>query len=115
MGLLARLPLDGGGAVLLEMADTRQGPVKAGRLTDAIQDLPSTVQQTLRPVTDLAQAALDQLRQAGPDDIEIAFGVDLSAEAGAIITKTAANCHLTVTVTWHRTPANEPDRAAATP
>ncbi len=101
--------------MLLEAAETSQGPVKVGRLGDVIQDLPRTVQEALRPVAGLAQAALDELRQAGPDEVVIAFGVDLSAEAGAVIAKSAAGCHLTVTVTWHRIPAAEPDGVTATP
>ncbi|MEW2558570.1 CU044_2847 family protein [Streptomyces griseorubiginosus] len=99
--------------MLLETTETSPGPVKVGRLGDVIQDLPRTVQETLRPVAGLARAALAQLREAGPDEVVIAFGVDLSAEAGAVIAKTAAGCHLTVTVTWHRTPPTGPDGATA--
>ncbi|MFF4888112.1 CU044_2847 family protein [Streptomyces nigra] len=100
MTVIARLPLEGGGSVLVESHDEADGPLKVGRLHDAVRELPHTVQQALEPVTGLARAALQQLRQAGPDEIAIEFGVDLSSEAGAIIARTEAACHLAVTVTW---------------
>ncbi|MGW0287182.1 CU044_2847 family protein [Streptomyces sp. NPDC002386] len=109
MGVVARLPLEGGGSVLVEGGREPDGPVKVGRLADAVQDLPHTVQQALRPVAGLARAALEQLRQAGPDEVVIEFGVDLAAEAGAVIAKSETGCHLTVTVTWHASAA--PDGA----
>ncbi|MBN0049213.1 hypothetical protein JS756_35145 [Streptomyces actuosus] len=103
MRVLARLPLEDGGSILVEtpeMPEVSDGPVKAGRVGDVIQDLPLTVREKLRPVTDLARTALEQLRQAGPDEVEIEFGVDLAAQAGAVIAKSEVGCHLKVTVAW---------------
>ncbi|MEU0184327.1 CU044_2847 family protein [Streptomyces sp. NPDC006207] len=104
MRSLARLPLEGGGSILFEAPEISDGPVKAGRVSEAIHDLPQTLQEALGPVTDMARAALEQLRKAGPDEVEVEFGVDLSAQAGAVIAKSEASCHLRVTVTWHRAP-----------
>lgn len=97
---LTRIPLEGGGCVLVEGAAGVEGPVKAGRVADAIREVPETLQDALEPVTRAAQAALDQLRKARPDTITVEFGVDLAVEAGAVITKSRANCHLQVTVAW---------------
>ncbi|MGW1958536.1 CU044_2847 family protein [Streptomyces sp. NPDC001920] len=60
--------------------------------------MPETLQGALEPVTRAAQATLDQLRKARPDQITLEFGVDLAFEAGAVITKSQASCHLKVTV-----------------
>ncbi|SEP83493.1 CU044_2847 family protein [Streptomyces radiopugnans] len=101
---LARIPLEDGGTVLFEAppepgAAGAGGPVKAGRIADTVREMPRTLQQTLAPVTDTARAVLEQLRQAGPDEVE--FGVDLSAEAGAVITKGGSSVHLKVRVLWN--------------
>ncbi|MFJ8212085.1 CU044_2847 family protein [Streptomyces sp. NPDC096033] len=40
------------------------------------------------------------MRGARPDAITIEFGVDLAVEAGALITKGRATCHLQVTMSW---------------
>lgn len=98
---IARMPLKGGGSVLIESSvPTADGPVKVGRLNDAIHDLPTNLQTVLGPITETARAVLSQLRKAGPDEVEVEFGVDLATEAGAVITKTAASCHLKVTMLW---------------
>ncbi|MDX3537377.1 CU044_2847 family protein [Streptomyces sp. MB09-01] len=102
MAPLARIPLEGGGCILVEGSAALAGPVQAGRLGNAVHDLPVSLQGALEPVTLAARAALDQLRKAGPDEIAVEFGVDLAVEAGAVITKTQANCHLKVTMTWTR-------------
>lgn len=99
MAPLARIPLEGGGYVLVEAPDTTEG-VRGSRIGDAIHDLPETLQEALGPVTEAARVALEQLRKARPDDITIQFGVDLSVAAGAVIAKTGAGCHLTVTMAW---------------
>ncbi|KMS71420.1 hypothetical protein ACM01_27055 [Streptomyces viridochromogenes] len=100
MAPLTRIPLAGGGCVLVEAPAAVEGPVKAGRVSDAIRDVPGTLQEALEPVTEAARAALDQLRKARPDEITVEFGVDLAFEAGAVITKSQAGCHLKVTVAW---------------
>ncbi|MFF9220775.1 CU044_2847 family protein [Streptomyces viridosporus] len=102
MAPLARIPLGGGGCLLVEAPAGLEGPVKAGRVSDAIHDLPGSLQGTLEPVTAAARTTLDQLRKAGPDEIAVEFGINLAVEAGAVITKSGANCHLKVTMTWKR-------------
>ncbi|QXE37489.1 hypothetical protein KQY30_27950 [Streptomyces sp. GMY02] len=102
MGDLVRMPLEGGGSVLFEAAasSAAQGPVKVARPADVVRDLPRSLLASLAPVRETARSVLDQLRQAGPDEVEIEFGVDLSAEAGAVITKTQGAFHLKVRVLW---------------
>lgn len=85
------------------------GPVKAGRIGDAIHELPVSLQTALEPVTDLARTVLDRLRKAGPAEVEVEFGVDLAVEAGVVITKSTADCHLTVKMMWRNDNADRPD------
>ncbi|MFF0000090.1 CU044_2847 family protein, partial [Streptomyces avermitilis] len=99
---LARLPLEGGGCVLVETSPASGGPVKAGRVSEAVQDLPGSLQAALVPISAAAHAAVEQLRKAGPQEIAVEFGVDLAVEAGAVITRAGAQAHLHVTVRWVR-------------
>ncbi|WP_406180411.1 CU044_2847 family protein [Streptomyces sp. NBC_01006] len=109
MAPLARIQLDGGGSLLIEAPAGLEGPVKAGRIGEAIHELPETLQEALVPVTEAARVTLEQLRKARPDQIAVGFGVDLSVEAGAVITKTGAQCHLNVTMTRTRKDPDPPD------
>ncbi|GAA0517839.1 hypothetical protein Ade02nite_77240 [Paractinoplanes deccanensis] len=99
MATLARIPLEGGGAILVEAPDG-DGPVKAGRLGDLVRDLPGTLQTALEPVTSTARVVIEQLRRAKPTQVEVEFGVDLSSEAGAVITKSEIASHLVVKLMW---------------
>ncbi|MFE4976010.1 CU044_2847 family protein [Kitasatospora sp. NPDC056651] len=110
---LARVPLDGGGSVLVEAEEAAAGPVKAGRAGDAVRELPETLGTALEPVTGLARTVLARLREAGPDEVQVEFGVDLSAAAGLVITKTAVKSHLTVRVTWRKDGGDAAAAAAA--
>ncbi|WP_284717965.1 CU044_2847 family protein [Streptomyces sp. G1] len=100
MASLTRIPLDGGGCILVEQQAEWDGPVKASRIGDAVRELPVTLEGALEPVTEAVRATLDQLRKARPDQINVEFGVDLAFEAGAVITKRQASCHLKMTVSW---------------
>jgi hypothetical protein len=100
MAGLARIALDDGGSILVETAAGPQGPMKAGRLGEAVQELPASLQAALGPVADMARTVLNQLRRAGPAEVEVEFGVDLAVQAGVVITRTGAGCHLKVKVLW---------------
>ncbi|MDN3260438.1 CU044_2847 family protein [Streptomyces sp. CSDS2] len=105
MRSLARISLEGGGAILFEASEASEvpdGPVKAGRLTEAIHDLPANLRSAMAPVREAAQTVLDELREAGPDEVEVEFGLNLAASAGAVITKGEMAGHLRVRLLWQR-------------
>ncbi len=113
MSELMAVPLDGGGTVIVECADTpshgtvvkagRGGASSAGVAVRATQ----TLELALEPVTEAARATLTKLREAGPDEVVVEFGLRLTAEVGAVITRTAGECNLKVTLRWGR--ANDHD------
>jgi hypothetical protein len=105
MAGVGRMPLGGGGEVQFEVvpgleSPVGEGPVKAGRVADAVRELPQTLQEALVPVREMAQAVVKQLREAGPAEVEVEFGVNLSAQAGAVVSKGEAAAHLKVRVLW---------------
>jgi Trypsin-co-occurring domain 1 len=101
MSDLVRIPLDGGGSVLVERADGDvRGPVRAGQRGNVVVEATETMRQALEPIRRGARAVLDGLRETAPDEIKVEFGVTLTAETGAIIAKASSDCHLTVTLTW---------------
>lgn len=97
---LVEIPLDGGGSILVEAAPGFEGPVKAGRVGDAIHALPTSLREALRPVVQMAHTVVEELRAAGPTEWQVEFGVDLSVAAGAVVTKTGLAGHLKVVMTW---------------
>ena len=117
MVAFVQVPLDGGGTMLVQLNDepspglavgpssvTRSGPVRAGRVQDAAEQIVTQTAQTLRealqPLAQMSQQVLEQFAESSPQEVEVQFGVALTAEAGAVLTKAGAACHLNVTLTW---------------
>ena len=117
MVAFVQVPLDGGGTMTVQLNDepsaglavgpssvTRSGPVRAGRVQDAAEQIVTQTAQTLRealaPLAQMSQQVLEQFAESSPQEVEVQFGVALTAEAGAVLTKAGAACHLNVTLTW---------------
>lgn len=100
MAGLVAVPLEGGGVVVVEMDHIPGGVVKAGRAGQVVAQAAQTLEDALGSVTPVAQSILAKLQQAGPQEVTVEFGVTLTAEAGAVIAKTAGECHLKVTLHW---------------
>jgi hypothetical protein len=110
---LVQVPLEGGGWFLVRAdsagreAPEGSGPVQAGRTADAIArgavEAAQTLETALEPVVAMARVTLEALARVRPSEVTVEFGVELSAEAGAIVSKAGGSCQLTVTLTW--TPA----------
>lgn len=101
------MPLAGGGEIAFEARPEFEsagaaGPMKAGRTASAVRELPRTLQDALAPVQEVAGAVVAQLREAGPAEVEVEFGVNLSAHVGVVVSKGEAGAHLKVRVLWRR-------------
>ena len=74
-----------------------------------------TFEQAISRVQPAAQALITRLRALtdAPDEVGVAFGLELSAEAGAFIAAASTSANFTVSLTWHRhSPAAAPATAA---
>ncbi|MFD0419379.1 CU044_2847 family protein [Streptomyces sp. NPDC127108] len=94
------------GPVVVEV-DSRDPGYKSVSRRDGngeIHDVEGRFESALDNVRGAALSALRTFRTQAldPDEISLEFGVKLSAAAGAVIAKTAAEGHLTVKLTWSR-------------
>jgi hypothetical protein len=100
---LVAVPLESGGVVVVETDHIPSGVVKVRRSgQEVVAQATQTLEAALDSVTPLAQSILAKLRQSRPEEVTVEFGVTLTAEAGAVIAKTAGECHLKVTLHWKR-------------
>lgn len=104
MSSLIEFPLEDGSSLWVEVSETTpRGLTPAGR-----GDLPSRASQTfeaaLERVRPAAQAVIQKLRSLhdAPDEIEVEFGLKLSAEAGAVIAAGGVEANYKVTLKWKR-------------
>jgi len=97
---VVRFHLDEESTVLVEVADDAFGIERVSRGADGVMEAGRRLTDALDSVRDAAQASVNVLRTLSPDGLEMQFGVKLAGEAGALIAKTAAEGHFSVTLTW---------------
>ena len=105
MKRLVEFPLEDGSTMLVEINEPEQGGlVKASRAGDAIVKAQQTLEKSLEKVQPAAQFVIQQLRKLhdAPDEIEVAFGLKLSAEAGAVLASGGIEANYTVTLKWKK-------------
>ncbi|WP_225839836.1 CU044_2847 family protein [Streptomyces sp. NK08204] len=123
MNKLVEFETEDGAVVVVETADPATGTRLVARGEGGegpVTQTARTFEGALAGVRSAAQAALRVFRDGAlrPDSVELEFGVKLSAEAGAIIAKGAAEGQLVVRLGWSaeraaQPPATAPRTAAA--
>ncbi|MDG4863944.1 CU044_2847 family protein [Streptomyces sp. T-3] len=111
-GLIEFKTADGGSVVIAAADDDDGGPELISRANGPDQAR-RTFESSLEGVRAAAESALRVFKggQLKPDTVELEFGVKLTAEAGAVIAKTAVEGHLTVKLSW--SPGSKADEPAA--
>ncbi|EEP75010.1 hypothetical protein MCAG_05337 [Micromonospora sp. ATCC 39149] len=105
MSEVVEFALDGGGTVLVAVDET-PGIAPASAADDVLRRAGVSFNKAIGQARDAASAALTEFRSMvdRPDEVEISFGIQLTAEAGALIARTGVQGQLQVTVRWQRLP-----------
>ncbi|MFF5971300.1 CU044_2847 family protein [Streptomyces sp. NPDC012769] len=90
------------GAVLVEADGPQPGARPVARGGNSLVRAGQTLDEALSGIRTAAESALAVFRGGSlrPDGVELEFGVKLTAEAGAVIAKTAVEGHLVVRLSW---------------
>ncbi len=110
MAELAQFPLNGGGVLVVEV-DTADSParrVMRGANPETVATATATFESALQTVRSAAEGILHQLRSLAepPDEVEVEFGVKMSAETGAIIAKASTEANFKINLTWKKDAAD---------
>lgn len=102
------------GTVLVEADGDQPGARPVSRGGNSLVRAGQTLDEALVGIRAAAESALAVFRGGAlrPDAVELEFGVKLTAEAGAVIAKTAVEGHLTVKLSW--TPDGDGPQATVT-
>lgn len=69
---------------------------------DLANDLKVQVADAVAPAAEAAKVVLDKIREAGPHQVAVKFGVRASAGGNWIVTSASAECSFEITMTWSR-------------
>ncbi|MBK3580124.1 hypothetical protein JHN63_41320 [Streptomyces sp. MBT65] len=110
---VVELPVGPGEAdvVKVEVREVDEGIQQVARPGQVVARASRSLGDMLRSVRPVAETFVGSFRDIAqpPDEIALAFGVTLTAEADALITSTAAAANFSVSLVWRRT---RPDDAA---
>jgi len=110
MARLAKFMLSDGRSIVAEVDEDESGlhrTMRGAEATEVIARANDTFEAALDKVRDAAEAMVDRLCSLTrpPDEMEVEFGVKLSAEAGAVIAKAATEANFTISLKWNKAPA----------
>ena len=78
-----------------------------------IASLNGSLDEALAHVRPAAESVVAAFRALSPDEVSVEFGLQIDAEAGALIAKTAVGAHFTIQLRWSReAELSEPASAA---
>jgi hypothetical protein len=63
-------------------------------------DLVGELRAAVAPAVEGAKAVLEKVREAGPDEVEVKFGIKVSGTMNWLIAKAATEGNFEVTLTW---------------
>ena len=59
------------------------------------------VREAIAPAVETAKAVLEKVKEIGPDQVELKFGVKVSGGAQWLVAKAAAEANFEITLSWH--------------
>jgi hypothetical protein len=104
METLVRFPLASGGSVVVQVNERQSGPVPAASPGEFAAKAKMTFEQAAAQLRPIAKTLLEQVKDLGPENVEIELGISFSAEAGVILARTSAEGTCKITLSWKKSP-----------
>lgn len=102
---LVEFPLEDGTTILVEVDDPETGSViRSGRVGDAVTKSQKTFEEAMDKVKPAASAIIAKIRSLHdtPDEVEVEFGLKMSADAGAFVASAGIEANYKVTLKWKK-------------
>ncbi len=102
MKRLLEFPLEDGTSMLVEVDEPEQGGLVKASIGESLAKAQQTLEKSLEKVKPAAQFVIQKLRELHdvPDEVQVSFGLKLSAEAGAVLASGGLEANYVVTLKW---------------
>ncbi|MEU4156480.1 CU044_2847 family protein [Actinoplanes sp. NPDC026670] len=104
MSEVVRFATAEGETLLVEVDDDAFGMDRISRDRAGVVEAGKRLEEALAAVLPAMRSVTTLVRDMSPDEHEIEFGIKLTAEASAMVAKTAAEAHIVVKLRWQRDP-----------
>lgn len=104
-GLMARLvefEMQDGGSIVVEVDESVAGPELASTPGEIAGKAAQSFEQAAQRIKAIAGTVLSQVKELGPEAVSVELGIKFSAEAGAILAKTAGEGNCKITLSWKK-------------
>ncbi len=104
MKRIVEFPLESGSSILVEVDEPALSDDRIGLRDEVAQTAQKTFESALDTVKPLANAIMTKVRSLNQpaDEVEVKFGVKMSAELGAVIASGNAEVNYEITLKWKR-------------
>ncbi len=113
MKRLVEFPSESGHSIVVEVDESSTVGVTRRGLSPsaALERGQTTFEEAVERARPLASALIEKLRSISdpPDEVQVEFGLSLSAEAGAVLASASTSAHYRVTLTWERAAEPPPE------
>jgi hypothetical protein len=101
---LVEFRLEDGSSLLVEAESADREITRGGRAEGLTVEASESFEGALRRVQPAAVAIVERLRglSDAPEEIEVEFGIQLSAEVGAFVARAAGEANFRVALRWSR-------------
>ncbi|MFB8790864.1 MAG: CU044_2847 family protein [Potamolinea sp.] len=102
MKRIVEFPLESGDSVLIEVDEPGPTDARIGLGNKVVKTAQQSFESALEKVKPLASAILSKVRSLNEpaDEVEVKFGIKMSAELGAIVTSGSAEVNYEITLKW---------------
>lgn len=109
MSYLIKIPTSDGTAILAEVEESELGAAPAGRPGEVVATATEKLEDAIRKIKPTIAAVFEELRDytTGASEVELQFGLKMTAQSGVIFASTGVEGHFHVKLKWVR-PAEAP-------
>jgi hypothetical protein len=110
---IVEFPLEAGGKIAVEIQDSEDEIKRTNRAHDTIEQAQHTLESAIDKIRPAAEVIINRLTSLSQpaSEIEITFGLKLSAEVGALIASGSAEANYSVRIKWVKKAAGDDETA----